>query len=371
MEHFLGTRRGRRGFTLVELLVVIAIIGILVGLLLPAVQAAREAARRMQCSNNLKQIGLAMHNFESAYKTMPTGNDTRFNSPLYRMLPYIEQTAVFDSYDNGQYGTGASWWASGVAWNVPRAATPPTPPGRFGVGKPDIPSFICPSSLGPQAYECMIQVTACGAADRQFRGSLFGMSAGTLAYSFYIYGKGHFASTTLGVSNYLANRGDVYVDASLAPNVPIPSEGPFVYSNKSNPAFTTSPGMFTNIDPKGKSFGGLTDGLSNTIAFLETAGGYVNFGTGNPSNGWGGNTWGHAVSYADFGICPDNSNPNCDFTARGLGLSAGLPGSLHAGKVINTLFCDGSVQVLNSRIDFDIYTYLCGGSDGAIVKFEN
>ncbi|MFK7736497.1 MAG: DUF1559 domain-containing protein [Pirellulaceae bacterium] len=100
----------RRGFTLVELLVVIAIIGILVGLLLPAVQAAREAARRMQCSNNLKQVGLAVLNYESANKTFPMAwwldvpGGTNIaaangNSWAYAILPYIEQVNLYNRFD--------------------------------------------------------------------------------------------------------------------------------------------------------------------------------------------------------------------------------------------------------------------------------
>ncbi|XZE19088.1 DUF1559 domain-containing protein [Pirellulaceae bacterium SH449] len=101
-----AVRRTRSsGFTLVELLVVIAIIGILVGLLLPAVQSAREAARRIQCQNNLKQLALAAHNFHDAYKRFPSGglpptatSGSQF-SALAQLLPFIEQGNVYAMID--------------------------------------------------------------------------------------------------------------------------------------------------------------------------------------------------------------------------------------------------------------------------------
>jgi len=99
------TKRTSQGFTLVELLVVIAIIGILIALLLPAVQAAREAARRTHCTNNLKQLGLAIFNFESTYKHLPCGGNYIENGQFQQyamflpLLPFIEESPFFGQYD--------------------------------------------------------------------------------------------------------------------------------------------------------------------------------------------------------------------------------------------------------------------------------
>ena len=118
-----------RGFTLVELLVVIAIIGILVGLLLPAVQAAREAARRMQCTNNLKQIGLALHNYESAMKKLPAGSFTVNDAtPHTVILPFLEASNNFALFNFSVSLNGSTLNSAAI--------------------RQTIPFYVCPSAVG-------------------------------------------------------------------------------------------------------------------------------------------------------------------------------------------------------------------------------
>jgi prepilin-type N-terminal cleavage/methylation domain-containing protein/prepilin-type processing-associated H-X9-DG protein len=137
----------RKGFTLVELLVVIAIIGILVGLLLPAVQAAREAARRMQCGNNVKQICLAFHNYESAFKVFPMGfqDNVTANPPgadggwswAAGILPFLEQNALYESIDFR--------WAP---YGTPGVVSDPLGRNNAASAIP-LPMFRCPSNTAP------------------------------------------------------------------------------------------------------------------------------------------------------------------------------------------------------------------------------
>lgn len=144
----------KAGFTLVELLVVIAIIGILVGLLLPAVQAAREAARRMQCQNNLKQLMLATHNFESANKGFPMGAEFEVGTAWSSLLlPYMEQNAAYQVLTFQEDSAGNFQWAIGLPGIPGQAARDNPIRYRFfqnlWVCELQLPMFRCPSSAFP------------------------------------------------------------------------------------------------------------------------------------------------------------------------------------------------------------------------------
>jgi prepilin-type N-terminal cleavage/methylation domain-containing protein len=163
----LARHRRLRGFTLVELLVVIAIIGVLVALLLPAVQAAREAARRSSCGNNIKQLGLATHNYLDSFKVLPTGaiNVNKSNaawdrptagsqgSPLHGhgpnwlvlILPQLEQQAVYDDY-----------WATNKSTDPLDQCNWPSDPPYFWA-QAQVPAMNCPSSTHRQQKDITIE----------------------------------------------------------------------------------------------------------------------------------------------------------------------------------------------------------------------
>jgi prepilin-type N-terminal cleavage/methylation domain-containing protein len=227
--------RARRGFTLVELLVVIAIIGVLVALLLPAVQAARESSRRAQCTANLHQLGIAIHNFHDVKKhlpssTRPLASSTIRAGSLIFLLPFIERQDLADLYDFNQ-----QWSNANNVTNV--------------TGK-RITVYECPSSA------------------KQTLDNDPSLSGGTTTWS-----------PIVAISDYGVSLG---VDPRLAdPAGPATTLNPNYYGTGiplkvyGSDAMTSTASKPTNgFMPKNTAltFGDITDGLSNTIAVFESAG---------------------------------------------------------------------------------------------------
>ena len=309
----------RSGFTLIELLVVIAIIAILVALLLPAVQQAREAARRSSCKNNLKQVGLALHNYHDTFSVLPPGQFTRSHLAWSCMiLPMLEEAALYDAIDQA----GAFEASAGndtPAWDaIPEMTTTGATPWTSQV----VAGFICPSD---------------GGSDKNTR--LKANISGT--------------DYTFGKSNYVGSYS--------------------AYHNPSNATATNGNGGSDRptvfYENSKVSFRDFTDGLSNSILVAERE---MRNGSGPAGSLWVGyhsqSGSAIAVNVEEFQVRVriERSSNDTDYNINGN--SVYNASSKHAGGA-QFLMGDGSVQFLSENIDLRNYAAL-GTIDGGEVLGE-
>lgn len=359
----------RSGFTLVELLVVIAIIGILVGLLLPAVQQAREAARRMSCQNNLKQIALAAHNFESAYKRLPAGSiyDPRLGGPaapstaytdnlthhtfvghLVFLLPFVEQQAIYQPFASNLQMTANGFRDSVMTPVNPRKLPYWNYAAINAVTSVPIPTFLCPSDnadLGRKLNSADPSLWyICSPAGP----STLGLYMSDLAGDPIV--RNHRCTNYLGVAGRMNVKADWIGFASGT------------WQNREIDQYI---GVF-QFDEEAQ-FRDITDGLSNTAMFGEVTGDFTNGrrGTGRlRSFTWTANAQPmHWMGYilADTSVTPNPTE--YDSTDRNMTRFS----SMHTGGIISYAFCDGSVKPMNLATDRNTLYRYAGRADGLTI----
>ena len=330
-----AARCRRRAFTLIELLVVIAVIAILIALLVPAVQKVREAAARAQCVNNLKQLILAAHNYESTYREFPPGLDRQGAGPLLHLLPYIEQDAQYQliKFDPANPPVAS---VADPANRPPIGSTLPSPRPRYGL-EGNFKTFECPSAqYSLDDVQVPITVRTSGLAGVDF--PVPPLQAG-------IFVAGQPGAQVLGRTHYLANGG-FPLGAVTFGGQPIAVDGPFRYLNG-----------------KGMKVSAVTDGLSNTFFFTESVPG--------PDSGSAtiyGHHWGMARYLPQFGMCPHGAT-GATATAWNGNCTIGKyrePSSNHTG-VINFALGDGQVRSINTgQLTFSFWATLNGVNDGFV-----
>jgi prepilin-type N-terminal cleavage/methylation domain-containing protein/prepilin-type processing-associated H-X9-DG protein len=373
MRQFL-VRDGRRGFTLIELLVVIAIIAILIGLLLPAVQKIREAANRMKCSNNLKQLALGAHNYESAFGELPspgqcdsTGSTTTtymIHSWCTMILPYIEQDNVYKMFDVSTspfslYGgsqTGNYWTtASGARLHlrsVGRAYNDPAHPSGQLAARTQIQTFICPS-------------TPIRGAARDPQHGYGGIDYMAVAIS-DIFETGA-AVGTRDTSGASTKNGMLSCDGTTIAQVQDGSSNTVLFiedASRSHPGVSRFGAASSRVGPLSSpadplSGPGVTSQHRRVHAWVDPDG---------PTNGYSGpsNSAGSRVARINNYANPIGGPPECLWQVNNCGPND-EPFSFHSGGV-NAVFGDGSVRFLRDNMNALIAKFLMCGDDGQTVQ---